>query len=58
MFTTFLFATQLERDSLKKMPGSSLHLPLGTALNGMPSLLCDRQVVGASNLLVALDLSH
>ena len=43
---------QPERGSMEKRAASLLVAPLGRALNGMPSSLCGRQVVGPSSLPV------
>ena len=53
-FTAFLFGVQHTRDSVENRPASSLVVSLGKALNGMPSSLCGRQMVGPSSLPVVV----
>ena len=54
IFTAFLFGVQHTRDSVENKPESSLVVSLGKTLNGMPSSLCGRQMVGPSSLPVVV----
>ena len=45
-----LLGAQHERDSVKNKPANLLVVSLGKALNGMPTSLCGRQVLGPSSI--------
>ena len=54
VFTVFLLGAQQNRDSVENKPASLLVVSLDKALNGMPTYLCDRQMVGPSSLPVVV----
>ena len=54
VFTASLLGAQHIRDNVENKPASILVVSLGKALNGMPSFLCSRQMVGPSSLPVVV----
>ena len=48
VFTASLLDAQHQRDSVENKPASSLVVPLGKALSGIPPSLCGRQMAGNS----------
>ena len=58
VFTASLLSGQQNRDSVENKPASLLVVSLGKTLNGMPPLLCGRQMVGPSSLPVVVAQSN
>ena len=58
VFTASLFCVQHKRDSVENKPATSLVLSSVEALNGMPPLLCGRQLPLPSSLSVVVAQSN
>ena len=54
VFTASLLGAKHIREVVENKPASSLVVSLGKALNGMPSSLCGRQMVGPSSVPVVV----